>query len=103
MDAGAAASLRALQAEQAQRQAAWLKDEGKELSRYAIKGSEAEWAAALGGAGVPRSVSVKSAGRDAAAESGGGVPVKTAKGKDKDDSKRPRRDDGKPSKRPKTA
>ena len=50
LDRGAARSLKTLAAEQAQKQAAWLSEveDGSELARYAIKGSEEEWQAALG-------------------------------------------------------
>jgi len=72
MDTGAAASLRQLEEAQKAKQAAWLQqvDEGG-LAQYAIKGSEAEWAAALGGAGVPASVSVKNPSKAANGGKGG--------------------------------
>jgi N-acetyltransferase 10 len=57
---GAAASLHALQEEQKRKQAEWL-DGDSELARYAIKGSDADWDAALGGDGKPQNVSLKRA------------------------------------------
>ena len=68
LDAGAAESLRALRKEQERKQAEWLQEVegGDELARYAVRGSDADWEAALGGAGgatggrAPGHVSLKS-------------------------------------------
>merc|ERR1712137_393265 len=63
LDAGASDSLKQMQASQEQKQQQWL--EQGELSRYAIKGSEEDWDAALGktsskpNATPPKSVNVK--------------------------------------------
>jgi len=78
LDAGAAASLRQLQDEQARKQAEWL-DGDSELAKYSIKGSDAEWDAALGGGGggARKHVSLKRAsGAEAAAAPAAGKKKK---------------------------
>ena len=86
LSSGAAASLQKLQDETAHKQQAWLDDGG--LARYAIRGSEDDWAQALGGGGAkasgapPATLSVKGdagerregakAGKKARREGGGG-------------------------------
>ena len=68
LDEGAAQSLRQMEKQQAAKQAAWLSevDDGSELARYAIKGSETDWALALGNGGKPPAhVNVKSSGGEA--------------------------------------
>lgn len=60
LDEGARASLKSLQQQAASKQQAWLQQES-ELSRYAIKGSEADWESALNtakGGGAPKVLSV---------------------------------------------
>ena len=56
LDDAAADSLQTMQQEQARKQSAWLHD--GEMAQYAIKGSEADWQAALSG-GPKTSVSMK--------------------------------------------
>lgn len=58
LDAGAKASLKKLESEQASKQQAWL-DEGDGLSEYVVKGTDAEWDAALTPGAIPKHVSVK--------------------------------------------
>ena len=65
LDAGAAASLKQLQDDQARKQAAWLDGDEGELAQYAIKGSDADWDAALASGKAPKHVSVKRAAGDA--------------------------------------
>ena len=75
LDAGAAASLQKLQDDQARKQAEWLDADG-ELSRYAIKGSDADWDAALNASkGGLKHVSLKRAVDD----NGGGSAKKKKK------------------------
>ena len=67
LDDGAKASLKAMQEKTAKRQESWLADDS-ELSRYAIKGSDADWESALegkakGGA-TPKALSLKGEKRD---------------------------------------
>ena len=61
LDAGAAASLQRLQEEQARKQAEWLDGDDGELAQYAIKGTDADWDAALKGGGALKNVSLKRA------------------------------------------
>mmetsp|Transcript_62876 Transcript_62876/g.124180 ORF Transcript_62876/g.124180 Transcript_62876/m.124180 type:complete len:1081 (-) Transcript_62876:105-3347(-) len=91
LDAGAAASLQTLEADQAKKQKAWLAEveEGGELAKYAIKGSEAEWAEALGSGAPPGHVSLKSEGGGEG--SGGG---KGSKGSARSESKKGKRREG---------
>ncbi|KAL3922233.1 MAG: hypothetical protein SGPRY_004632 [Prymnesium sp.] len=66
LDEGARASLKSLQQQAASKQQAWLQQES-ELSRYAIKGSEADWESALNtakGGGAPKELSVKGEKRE---------------------------------------
>ena len=80
LDAGAASSLKKLQAEQASKQKAWLDDEDG-LAQYAVRGSAGEWDAALGAGGaIPKHVSVKgdaSARASKHKHSDGGKPKKS--------------------------
>lgn len=85
LDAGAAASLQKLQDETARKQAEWLDADG-ELSQYAIKGSDADWDAALGASkGGLKHVSLKRAADEAA---GSGGAKKKNKKSDGDGGKR---------------
>ncbi len=80
LDAGASASLAALQEKQQQQQRDWIAD--GDLAKYAIQGTDADWEAALKGGtrdgAPPRTVSVK--GSDApkgdGAKEGGGKKAK---------------------------
>ena len=71
LDAGASASLAALQEKQQQQQRDWIAD--GDLAKYAIQGTDADWEAALKGGtrdgAPPRTVSVK--GADAPKGDGG--------------------------------
>ena len=74
LDSGAKESLAKLAAEQQEQQAQWLEGEG--LSKYAIRGTEDDWAAALPqgkSAGPPKHLSVKGEARstDKPAKKGG--------------------------------
>ena len=76
LDAGASASLAALQEKQQQQQRDWIAD--GDLAKYAIQGTDADWEAALKGGtrdgAPPRTVSVKGADApkgDGAKEGGG--------------------------------
>lgn len=94
LDAGAKESLEAMRREQARKQAAWLSEVegGSELARYAVKGSDADWAAALGSAGAaPGHVSLRASADGADAKSP----------KDKKEDKKAKRKDGDGGKSPK--
>ena len=103
LDEGAKASLRKLQEDVAQKQATWVDgvEGGDELARYAIKGSDADWEAALNGGGrgglkshvsLPASARSSGGGGDESEpgkkrrKSEGGAPGSSGKKKRKDKS-----------------
>ena len=99
LDAGARESLAQMRDEQARKQAEWLGEMGGggELARYAIKGSDAEWDAALGGGGAagapPGHVSLKSH-KASASGAAGGADGKSPKHGLKDGKQRKHKDGG---------
>ena len=99
LDKGAADSLKAMRREQERKQAAWLSEVegGTKLGRYAVKGSDADWAAALGGsAAAPGHVSMRSG-----AGTGTGAGTDAASPKDKKEAKKAKRKEGDGGKSPK--